>query len=229
MRKEILILGVIILIVIIAAVLGSNYYRDSKQNVRVTGNSNSSKPNVDPEQLVRPDSPTLGPADAKITLVEFYDPECESCAAFAPTVKKILNDYEGRIRLVTRYMPLHPNSLKAAAFTEAAGEQGKYWEAQNLLFEKQGEWGTPHGPPSSAKKPDIDVLFSGYAKSLGLDMEKFNAAVKEDRYAEKIERDRKDANSLGVRRTPTFFVNGRELARFGEPDLRALIEDEMKK
>ena len=217
------------MIVIIAAVLGSNYYRDSKQNVPVTANSNSGKPKIDPEQLVRPDSATLGPADAKITLVEFYDPECESCAAFAPNVKKILKDYEGKIRLVARYMPLHPNSLKAAAFTEAAGEQGKYWEAQNLLFEKQAEWGTPHGPPQATKRPDIDVLFTGYAKSLGLDMEKFGAAVKENRYAEKIERDKKDGQALGVRRTPTFFVNGRELARFGETELRSLIEDEMKK
>ncbi len=229
MRKEILILGVIILIVIIAAALGSNYYRDSKQNERVTANSNSGKPKIDPEQLVRPDSATLGPADAKITLVEFYDPECESCAVFAPIVKKILKEYEGKIRLVARYMPLHPNSLKAATFTEAAGEQGKYWEAQNLLFEKQGEWGTPHGPPSSTKKPDIDSLFNGYAKTLGLDMEKLNAAVKENRYAAKLERDKKDGQSLGVRRTPTFFVNGRELARFGEADLRSLIEEEMKK
>lgn len=229
MRKEIVILGVIVLIVVIAAVLGSNYYRDSKQNVSVTANSNSGKPKIDPEQLVRPDSATLGPADAKVTLVEFYDPECESCAAFAPVVKKILSEHEGKIRFVARYMPLHPNSLKAATFTEAAGEQGKYWEAQKLLFEKQPEWGTPHGPPSSAPKPDIDALFKGYAKTLGIDAEKYNAAVKENRYAEKIERDRKDGQSLGVRRTPTFFVNGRELAKFGEEPLRSLIAEEMKK
>jgi len=229
MRKEIMILGVIVLIVVIAAVLGSSYYRDSKQNTPVTSNTNSGKPKVNPEQLVRPDSPTLGPADAKITLVEFYDPECESCAAFAPTVKQILKDYEGSIKFVTRYMPLHPNSIKAATFTEVAGEQGKFWEAQNLLFEKQGEWGTPHGPPSSVKQPDVDALFKGYAKTLGIDAEKYLAAVKENRFVEKVERDRKDGTSLGVRRTPTFFVNGRELTRFGEAPLRALIDEEMKK
>ena len=229
MRREVLILGVIILIVVIAAVLGSNYYRDSKQNTSVTTNTNSGKPKVDPETLIRPDSAKLGPEDAKITLVEFYDPECESCAAFAPTVKQILKDYEGSIRFVTRYMPLHPNSLKAATFTEVAGEQGKYWEAQNLLFTKQPEWGTPHGPPGSAPKPDVDALFKGYAKTLGIDAEKYTAAVKENRFAEKVERDKKDAQALGVRKTPTFFVNGRELTRFGEAPLRALIDEEMKK
>lgn len=229
MRKEILILGAIILIVIIAVVLGSNYYRDTKQNVRVTANTNSGKPKADPEQLVRPDSATLGPADAKITLVEFYDPECESCAAFAPIVKKLLKEYDGKIRLVARYMPLHPNSISAATFTEAAGEQGKYWQAQELLFQKQSEWGQKHGAAAAEAPVNINALFDGYAKELGLDRAKASAAASENRYGAKIERDKKDGQSLGVRRTPTFFVNGRELAKFGEAELRQLIDEELTK
>lgn len=226
MRKEIKILGAVTIIVIIGALLGSSYYRTSVQNDR--------KPVTAPiksdAQLVRPDSPTLGPADAKVTLVEFYDPECESCAAFHPVVKKILKDYEGRIRLVARYMPLHPNSLSAATFTEAAGEQGKYWQAQELLFQKQPEWGTKHGPAAASQPaPNINVLFQRYAEELGLDLAKAAAAVQENRYAAKIDRDKKDGQALGVRRTPTFFVNGRELVRFGETDLRQLIEQEMQK
>src|SRR5688500_4156264 len=98
MRKEFLILGIIVLAVAAAAVIGSRYYRTSVQNEPVTANKGPGKPKINPEQLVRPDSPTLGPADAAVTLVEFYDPECESCASFAPTVKKILKDYDGRIR-----------------------------------------------------------------------------------------------------------------------------------
>lgn len=228
MSKEIKILGVVAIVIIIAAVLGSNYYQKSVQNARrpvapTTSNSAAAG------QLVRPDSPSLGPADAKITLVEFYDPECESCAAFAPAVKKILKDYEGKIRLVTRYMPLHPNSMTAANFTEAAGEQGKYWEAQDLLFRKQPEWGTKHGAPPDPSAPNINQLFDKYAKELGLDTEKAGRAINEKRFDAKIERDRKDGQSLGVRRTPTFFVNGRELVRFGDADLRQLIDDEMKK
>ena len=229
MKKEVKILAAIVIVVIIGGVFAANYYRNSVQNAPVTANSNTGKPKIDPATLVRPDSPVLGPADAKITLVEFYDPECESCASFAPVVKKILADYQGKIRLVTRYMPLHPNSMTAANFTEAAGEQGKYWEAQDLLFKKQPEWGTKHGPAPTTPPPPINELFDKYAKELGLDTTKAAAAIKEKRFDAKIAQDKKDGQTLGVRRTPTFFVNGRELATFGEPSLRALIEDELKK
>ncbi len=232
MKKEVKILGAIAVLVIVGAVIGASYYRNSVQNVRVTGNTNSgggNKPTANPEILVRPDSATLGAADAPVTLVEFLDPECESCAAFAPVVKKILKDYDGKMRLVVRYMPLHPNSMRAAALTEAAGEQGKYWQMQELLFQKQPEWGTKHGPPSAAPTPDINALFDKYATELGLDLTKVKAAVSENRFQTKLERDLKDGQSLGVRQTPSFFVNGRKLARFSETDLRALIEDELKK
>ncbi len=228
MRKEVKILGAVALVVIIGAVIGANFYRSSVQNERITSNSNSNKGNVNAETLVRPDSPTMGPADAPVTLVEFLDPECESCAAFAPAVKKIMKDYDGKIRLVVRYMPLHPNSLSAATFTEAAGEQGKYWQAQDMLFQKQPEWGTKHGAPSGLQA-DADSYFKEYAMELGLDLNKMDAAFAENRYQAKIQRDRQDGQSLGVRQTPTFFVNGRRLARFSEADLRALIDEELKR
>ncbi len=230
MSNEIKILVIIAFVVIIGAVVGANYYRSSIQNAPVTGtNTNIGKPSIPPETLVRPDSPTLGAADAPITLVEFLDPECESCAAFAPVVKNILKDYDGKIRLVVRYMPLHPNSARAATLTEVAGEQGKYWEMQELLFRKQSEWGERHGAPPSAQPTNISALFEKYATELGLDMEKVNSAIKENRYLSKLERDYRDGQTLGVRQTPTFFVNGRRLARFSEADLRALIADELKK
>jgi len=228
MRKEVKILGAIAVVVIVSAVLGARYYRKSVQEKPVTsGANNSGKPTVNPETLVRPDSPTLGAADAPVTLVEFLDPECESCASFAPSVKKILKDYDGKIRLVVRYMPLHPNSLRAATLTEAAGEQGKYWQMQELLFQKQPEWGTKHSP-APASPPDIDALFDKYAQELGLDLAKVNGAFKENRFQEKLQRDLKDGQSLGVRQTPSFFINGRKLARFSETDLRALIDEELK-
>lgn len=228
MRKEVKILGAIAIVVIIGAVIGANYYRSSVQNERIVSNSNSNQSTASAEALIRSDSPTLGPADAKVTVVEFYDPECESCAAFAPVVKKIIKDYEGKIRLVARYMPLHPNSLSAATFIEAAGEQGKYWEAQEMLFYKQPEWATKHGPNAGAPA-DINTLFKKYAGELGLDMNKMNAVFAENKYKAKTERDMKDGQTLGVRQTPTFFVNGRRLARFSEADLRALIDEEIKR
>ena len=230
MTKEIKILAAVAVVVIIGAVIGASYYRNSVQSVPVTGTTGSSnKPSIPPETLVRPDSPTLGAPDAKVTLVEFLDPECESCAAFAPAVKKILKDYDGKVRLVVRYMPLHPNLMRAATLTEAAGEQGKYWQMQELLFQRQPEWGERHGAPTSAPKPDINALFDKYAREIGLDTEKVNAAVKENRFQSKLQRDLADGRTLGVRQTPSFFVNGRKLARFSEADLRALTEDELKK
>jgi len=139
MRKEIKILVLIGVAVVIAAMIGARYYRESLQSERKSTAANS--------PLVRPDSPSLGLADAPVTLVEFLDPECESCRAFYPTVKRILKDYDGKVRLVVRYMTFHQNSALAATFTEAAGEQGKYWEMQETLFRRQPEWGERHGEP----------------------------------------------------------------------------------
>ena len=176
----------------------------------------------------------MGPADAPVTLVEFLDPECESCGAFGPVVKKIMKDYAGKVRLVVRYMPFHPNSRLAASYTEAAGEQGKYWEMQEMLFRRQPEWGEIHShgtqvAAAAARREPAPVLFDRYAAELGLDVERVRAAVAGNRYVSKVERDMKDGQSLGVTKTPSFFVNGRMLMRFGEAPLRALIEEELRK
>ena len=209
----------------VATVVLANYYREAKQRERTPTATADNR-------LVRPDSPTLGPADAPVTIVEFLDPECESCGAFSPVVKKILKDYDGKVRLVVRYMPFHPNSRLAASYTEAAGEQGKYWEMQELLFRRQPEWGEIHGhgaQVAAARREPATVLFDRYAAELGLDVERVRAAVAENRYASKVERDMKDGQGLGVAKTPSFFVNGRMLMRFGEAPLRALIEEELKR
>lgn len=226
MRKEIVILGAIVVVVIVVGIVGSNYYRSSVQNLRKP--TNTANGNKAAGELVRPDSYTLGPADAKVTMVEFYDPECEACASISPIVKNILKNYDGKIKFVARYMPLHPNSITAANFTEVAGEQGKYWQAQELLFTKQSEWGQKHGQPAS-KSTEIGTMFEKYAMELGLDLEKTALAIKENRFATKIERDKKDGQSFGVRQTPTVFVNGRQLARLGEAELRSLIDEELRR
>ncbi|MGQ0543581.1 MAG: DsbA family protein [Blastocatellia bacterium] len=223
MRKEVGILLVIAIMVVVGGVIGASYYRGSVQSVPVN------KPAIS-ENLVRPDSPTIGPADAKVTVVEFLDPECESCAAFAPSVKSLLKEFDGRVRFVVRYMPFHKNAKLAVSYIEAAGEQGKYWEMQEKLFQNQPEWGEKHGPaPQQATATPANVLFEKYAGELGLNVAQIKTAAADKKYAYKADRDMKDGQALGVRSTPTFFVNGRKLARLTQQDLRALINEELNK
>lgn len=165
--------------------------------------------------LVRDDSPTRGPADARVTLVEFLDPECEACRAAYPIVEEILSDYEGRIRYVVRYFPGHYNSVLAASATEAAGEQGMYWQMQEILFAKQPEWG-------ESGVSQINLILT-YASELGLDMERFVDSLGNPEYPTKVNRDLQDALALGVRGTPTFFVNGQIVYGMNEETLRQLI------
>jgi protein-disulfide isomerase len=174
---------------------------------------------VDDTRLVRPDSQTQGAADAPVTIVEFFDPECESCRAAFPFVKQLLEEYEGRVRLVVRYFPLHNNSVLAVTAIEAAGEQGKYWEMQELLFTNQSEWGEKQTPQTE--------LFIGYATELGLNIEQFTADLQSPDYQAKIERDQADGRALGVDGTPTFFINGRQVEELSADSIIAMIEEEL--
>ncbi len=174
---------------------------------------------ADTSILIRPDSPISGPADAPVTIVEFLDPECESCRAMAPVVKDVLKQYPNQVRLVVRYFPLHQNSALAAAVTEAAGQQGKYWEMQELLFERQPEWGE--------QRESQMALFTNYALTLGLDIERWIADSANTDIQAKIERDRADGVALGVQGTPTFFINGRQLRMLSADALHAAIQAEL--
>lgn len=223
MKKEVIILLAGVAVVVIAGVVGASYYRKSVQS--------EPKPGAKiPEELVRADSPTLGPADANVTLVEFYDPECESCAAFHPVVKSLLKEFEGKVKFVSRYATFHKNAKLAAIYTEAAGEQGKYWEMQAKLFEKQGEWGEKHGQaaPATPVGPPT-ALFEKYAQELGLNVEQLKVSVADPKHSVKVDRDMRDVDALKVMRTPTFYVNGRILARLNQQDLRSLIREEIAK
>lgn len=226
MRKEIWILGVISAVVVAGFLFLSDSYRETARDARVATVASPSVAATNAEALVRPDSWSLGPKDAELTIVEFYDPECEACAAFAPILKRVTQAHEGSVRLVMRYLPLHPNSVRAVTFTEVAGEAGKYWKAQEYLFQRQAEWGERHGAPPD-QQPDVAALFENYAVELGIDPEKVKAAEADKRFLPKIERDRRDAQSLGATRTPTVFVNGRQLQRLSEEELKAVIEEEL--
>ncbi len=223
MKKEVLILLAVVGLVAVGALVGASYYRTSVQKAPEPGAKIR-------EELLRADSPAIGPADAKVTVVEFYDPECESCAEFHSAVKALQKEFDGKVRFVSRYATFHKNARLAALFTEAAGEQGKYWEMQAKLFEKQGEWGEKHGPGAPAVPPGPPTeLFNKYAMELGLNIEQLKVSLAEPKLTARIDRDMRDVAALRVNRTPTFFVNGRMLARLGQQDLRSLIREELAK
>lgn len=170
--------------------------------------------------LIRSYSPSLGNADARVTIVEFLDPECEACSALFPVVKKVLKEFDDdQVRLIVRYMPFHGNSAYAASILEAARKQGKYWEALETLFERQPDWASHHQP-----KPE---LLLGYMKDLGLDMERVSASLQDEEVRSKIKQDEEDGRQVGVTGTPTFFVNGKKLEHLGYEPLKSAIEAEL--
>lgn len=170
--------------------------------------------------LVRPYSPTLGPSGAKVTLVEFFDPECEACRASFPAVKQVLKEFDGQVRLVMRYATFHKNSEYAVAVLEAARKQGKFWEALEVLFTRQPEWASHETP-----KPE---LLEGYMKGLGLNMETFASSLKDSEIKSKIQQDQEDGVQLAVTGTPAFFVNGKPLLQLGRDGLRSAIVEQLK-
>ena len=170
--------------------------------------------------LIRDYSPSIGSTMLRVTLVEFLDPECESCASFHPVVKAILARYEGKIRYVVRYAPFHPNSKFIIRILEAARKQNKYWETLDLLFKKLPEWGSHHQP-----KPE---LVWTYLPSLGLDIDKLKNDMNDPEIPKMIAQEIKDGRTFGVNRTPTFFINGRPLKSFGAKQLEATIEAAFK-
>jgi len=191
------------------------------QNKQSPSEAKSSQPlRAKSELLLREWSPTQGPSMARVVVVEFLDPECESCRAIHPIVKKVLNDYEGKIHYVLRYMPFHHNSVLAAKWLEASREQNKYWEALDALFDKQPEWASHHAP-----KPE---LIPSILQSVGVDIKLAEAALNNPEFEKRIQQDKEDGNKLGVRGTPSFFVNGRMLNELGERPLRSLIDEELQ-
>lgn len=168
------------------------------------------------ERLAASESVSVGPSNARIDITEFLDPECEACRAMHPILKKVLKDYDQQILYRVRYMPLHGNSVYAASLLEAARRQGKFWEALEAMFDRQPEWGDHHQP-----RPE---LLPKILAGAGLDLAQLERDAKLPEIQAHIERDHADGRALGVRGTPTIFVNGVPLMELGEAPLRNAIE-----
>ena len=166
--------------------------------------------------LVRMHSPSLGPAEAPVVVVEFLDPACETCAAFYPLVKQIMAANPGRIRLVLRYAPFHKGSDQVVAALEAARKQGKYWQALEALLARQDDWVQNHAAQVARIWPLLEAA--------GLDLQKLRSDMAAPEIAGVIEQDLLDAQTLKVTKTPEYFVNGKPLPRFGIEPLKDLID-----
>jgi len=171
--------------------------------------------------FVRDYSPQYGDDNAKVYLIEFLDPECESCRAFYPQVKALLKEFDGKVKLIVRYAAFHRNSKFAIRALEASRKQGKYWQALELLFKRQPSWGNHHNPQPKL----IFTILPG----IGVDIDKLKADMNDPKIEEMIAQEMSDLRQLNVRGTPTFFVNGRPLKKFGMDYLREAIKVEIGK
>ena len=167
-------------------------------------------------QLAIDDQPMRGSATAAVTLIEFTDFQCPSCAKQHPVIEKLFAEYGSRVKFVVRDFPLaqYENSSKAAEAAEAAREQGKYWEYVALLYRNQSAL-------------QVDRL-KQYASTLGLDRVKFDAALDSGKFAAKILRDRLDGQKVGLSAVPAFFVNGKRVSEPSYESLKAAIESNLK-
>jgi protein-disulfide isomerase len=162
------------------------------------------------------DRPWRGGANATVTIVEFTDYECPSCGATQPVLEEVVKEFGDKVKLVVRNFPLgqHTHAFKAAEASEAAREQGKYWEYASILFSNQ-------------KALEIDKL-KEYATRVGLDRAKFDAALESGRFAGKVKRDVADGDKIGVDSTPSVFINGKRTRDRTKEGLRTAIEAALK-
>ena len=189
----------VIVIGIALSTLGSGtfLYRAKRQQLKNIPESESvlAKTNTDSAHI-------RGNPDAPVTLEEFGDFQCPPCGKFSEFVEDLLKEYNSRLRLVFRNFPLsgHEHAREAALAAEAAGLQGKFWEMHDTLYREQETW---------TKAPNVRELFESYAGTIGLNVDQFKKDVDGDKARERVDSDRALADFLGVKATPTLFINNR--------------------
>lgn len=166
-------------------------------------------------------APTLGDPNAKVHIVEFLDPACETCALFFPLVKNWMQEVPGQIRLSVRHVAFHKGAEYAVKALEASRKQDKYWETLEALLASQATWTQHHTVLPEKVGPAI--------AGVGLDMEQLEADMNSMEVLRRFEQDKSDAILLKVAKTPTYFVNGRPLPSFGPQQLADLVREELEK
>jgi len=213
MKKQVIVL-ISLVCLILLFVLGVNLYKSQRaKKYEFMAQENAST-------FVRDYSQTLGSDDAKVYLVKFSDPACETCSAFHPFVKKLMAANQGKIKLVIRYAPFHDGADYFVKILEAAKRQGKYWETFDIMYKTQRYWASHHNP-----QPQRIWQF---LPSAGLNLDKIKNDMNDPEITKIIQQDLADAKALNVRKTPGFFVNGKSLPSFGYKQLQDLVESEIK-
>ena len=203
--------AVVLLLAFLVAVL---YYKAEKveQGEQLAGRNRAG--------LVRDHAPALGPSNAKVRIVEFLDPACETCRRFYPFVKDMLIVHLDQIHLSLRYAPFHQNSDQVVALLMAADKQGKHWETLEALLAAQDDWVEHH-----VVRPE---RVWRHVEGLGLDMAQLRQDMNSPEIAKRIAQDRADAQTLNVTKTPEYFVNGKPLPSFGYEPLKQLVDEALK-
>lgn len=225
------ILPFVIILLVLGVALGSAWYlKRSSTNVHPANSSGNAtaatgSPRTPANNAVAGAEPayTLGPASAPVHLEEFGDFECPPCGLLHPILVQMHKEFGDRLQITFREFPLvptHQHAIAAASSAEAAGLQGRFWEMHDLLYENQKDW---------HESFDVRPIFEGYAKQIGLDIDRFKQDVNGEVVAQRIFLDGKRGHSLNVKGTPTVFLNGREVPFESLPadKLRVLINTEL--
>ena len=211
--KTHLIFGITVFVLIVGFVVGGSYYKGKQaEKIGFMAQKNA-------ELFVRDHSQTLGSDDAKVYLIEFMDPACETCAAFSPFIKQMMDANPGKIKLVLRYAPFHDGADYFVKMLEAAKKQGRYWETLKVMYKTQPVWASHHNP-----QPDKIWQYLPYAE---LNQEQLKKDMNDPALDKIIAQDLADAKTLNVQKTPGFFVNGKPLQEFGYQQLQSLIYSEI--
>jgi protein-disulfide isomerase len=222
------ILPFIIILLVLGVALGSAWYlkRSATEPASVTKSPAPASPIANASTVNVPGAEpahTLGPANAPAQLEEFGDFECPPCGLLHPILEEMHKEFGDQLRITFREFPLvptHQHALAAASAAEAAGLQGKFWEMHDLIYENQKSWHETF---------DVRPFFEGYAKQIGLNIERYKTDVNSNAIAERIFQDGKRGHALGVKGTPTVFLNGREVPFESLPaeKLRVLIRNQL--
>ena len=165
-----------------------------------------------------------GPADAAATLDEFGDFECPPCGYLSGPIKQMEEDYHSSLRVVFHHFPLvenHRHAMEGALAAEAAGRQGRFWEMHDLLYRTQAVW---------TKADNVEGALHSYAAMLRLNVTRFKQDMASAEVRARVEADQEEGKKLGVKNTPTLFLNGTEVppASLAPENLREAVEQALK-